>query len=83
VKKTKTKAPTPAQPPIGPEWTPPEMTVEWQVISGDIGTVHVFTSRGAVFGYLAREWQRFVLSWLPDRTCRGQSAMDRAMWEAP
>jgi hypothetical protein len=47
----------------------PEMTEEWQVHGGDGGTIHVFTNRGAVFGHLAREWQTFVLSWDPTRTC--------------
>lgn len=48
----------------------PEMTVEWQVTPGDTGTTHIFHTQGAVFGFLASEWERFVLSWIPTRTCR-------------
>ena len=47
----------------------PEMTEEWQVTPGDTKTCHVFTSRGAVFGFLASEWQRFVMSAADGRTC--------------
>ena len=48
----------------------PEMTVEWQVIPGDTQSVHVFTSEGAVFGFLASEWKRFVLCWDARKSCR-------------
>ena len=47
----------------------PEMAEEWQVVGGEGNSIHVFTNRGSVFGYLAREWQTFVLSWDPTRTC--------------
>ena len=66
-RKTETLKPTDAQ-----LWysAPPGMTVEWQVIPGDTNTIHVFTSPGAVFGFLAEEWERFTISWLSTRTCR-------------
>lgn len=70
MKKSKTSKPKTAPLPFAPDTKAPEMTVEWQVIPGDTNTIHVFHSRGAVFGFLAREWQRFVLSWVSDRTCR-------------
>lgn len=64
--KTKTKKATPA--PVVPE-VKTETTVEWQVTPGDTRTVHIFHTPGAVFGFLASEWQRFALSWTPTRTC--------------
>lgn len=69
MKKAKTETHEMPKLPYGPEMVPPEMTEEWQVVGGDGASIHVFTSRGAVFGYLAREWQTFVLSWDPTRTC--------------
>jgi len=47
----------------------PEMVEEWQVTPGDSKTCHVFTSKGAVFGFLASEWQKFTLSASDGRTC--------------
>ena len=55
---------------IGPDVEAPETTTEWQVTPGDNGITHVFTSTGAVFGFLASEWRRFVLSSAQTRTCR-------------
>ena len=72
VKKRTKQAPKPPEMPAAPyaDAPPvPEMVEEWQVLGGDGNTIHVFTNRGSVFGYLAREWQTFVVSWDPTRTC--------------
>ena len=53
-----------------PDTRPVEMTEEWQVFPGGNGFCHVFYTRGAVFGFLAAEWQKFVLGWDARRDCR-------------
>ena len=67
--KRKTKRPTAPYKPLVSASEMPEMTEEWQVTPGDTKTCHIFTTRGAVFGFLASEWQRFVMSAADGRTC--------------
>jgi hypothetical protein len=48
----------------------PAMTVEWQAIPADGGSVHVFHTEAGVRRWLHTQWVLFVSSWAHDRTCR-------------